>query len=596
MKESRDMPGIDKKHEAGAKTAPASFFPVKPALPEDPEALRRFFPSLPLEEQRRAILGVHGKQRLDMIFLSETPGLLVESLAEFDLLLTIRAVGDRDALDLIALASAEQVQYFLDLDLWKKDGLDPDRILHWVELLLDCGTEKVAQFVRSADLDQIVLILKQFLNVSTATAEEPLEEAKLFSLFTLDQFYYISFNKEGARALFEPFLKILHDAHPERYRRVIEGLMTEVGPELEEHVLRFRNSRLNDYGFPDFEEALEIYRFINPDTLAPPDFSGRPEARSERKLPVFYVAERKEGALLSSLLARIEDPAEAERLTFEITSLCNKAVVAEAVPTFDPKELERVTRKVYRTLNLALESLSRGEEGRAFDLLAKIPVQKLFQAGASMTVRLRRRTEALLNGPWFEGDRENLRLLDLPHLETFEGLLRRRPALCRQGACDDFGSVADLRTAESFLDEIGAATAFLQSSLRVAPGRLRGIDLVGCQPEEWQDLTLSTLFLTGLANRALGRGFEFAPVEKSRLNDLLSFFFRRTEGGKGVIRMEIKEETDQWLSSAEEDETRRQHLRAFRDFCLDLFEMEYGKVPPEGEIDPRFVKGLLVRL
>lgn len=590
------MPGIDEKREAGTEAVPASFFPVKPALPEDPEALRRFFPSLSLEEQRRAVLGVHGKQRLDMIFLSETPGPLVESLAELDLFLTIRAVGDRDALDLIALASADQIQYFLDLDLWKKDGLDPDRILHWMELLLDCGTEKVAQFVRSADLDQIVLILKQFLNVSMATAEEPLEEAKLFSLFTLDQFYYISFNREGARALFEPFLKILHDAHPERYRRVIEGLMTEVGPELEEHVLRFRGSRLNDYGFPDFKEALEIYRFVNPDTLASLESPGRPEARSERTLPVFYVAEKKEEAFLSSLLSRIEDPAEVERLTFEITSLCNKAVVAEPVTAFDAKELERVTRKVYRTLNLALESLSRKEEGRAFDLLARIPVQKLFQAGTSLTVRLRRRAEALLNGPWFEGDRENLHLLDLPSLETIEGLLRRRPVLCRQGACDDFGSASDLRTAGSFLEEIEAVTAFLQAALRVTPARLRGIDLVGCQPEEWLDLTLSTLFLTGLANRALGRGFEFAPVEKSRLNDLLSFFFRRTEGGKAMIRMEIREETDQWLSGAEEDETRRQHLRAFRDFCLDLFEMEYGKFPPEEEIDPRFVKGLLVRL
>ncbi|RPJ04201.1 MAG: hypothetical protein EHM36_11105 [Deltaproteobacteria bacterium] len=49
-----------------------------------------------------------------------------------------------------------------------------------------------------------------------------------------------------------------------------------------------------------------------------------------------------------------------------------------------------------------------------------------------------------------------------------------------------------------------------------------------------------------------------------------------------------------WFDSIESDETRRQHLLAFRDFCFDLLEEEYGKIRPEEEIDPRFVKGLLV--
>jgi hypothetical protein len=45
----------------------------------------------------------------------------------------------------------------------------------------------------------------------------------------------------------------------------------------------------------------------------------------------------------------------------------------------------------------------------------------------------------------------------------------------------------------------------------------------------------------------------------------------------------------------EADENKRYHLLAFRDFCLDLLEEEFGRIPPEEEIDPRFVKGLLIR-
>jgi len=43
------------------------------------------------------------------------------------------------------------------------------------------------------------------------------------------------------------------------------------------------------------------------------------------------------------------------------------------------------------------------------------------------------------------------------------------------------------------------------------------------------------------------------------------------------------------------DETlRAECLLAFQDFCLDLLEEKFGKLPPEEEIDPRFVKGFLI--
>ena len=41
-----------------------------------------------------------------------------------------------------------------------------------------------------------------------------------------------------------------------------------------------------------------------------------------------------------------------------------------------------------------------------------------------------------------------------------------------------------------------------------------------------------------------------------------------------------------------EDPQKQLHLLAFYDFCLDLFEEEFGKIPPEEKVDPRFVKGL----
>jgi hypothetical protein len=58
--------------------------------------------------------------------------------------------------------------------------------------------------------------------------------------------------------------------------------------------------------------------------------------------------------------------------------------------------------------------------------------------------------------------------------------------------------------------------------------------------------------------------------------------------------MEIREDLKEWFHSIENDPQKRLHLLAFRDFCLDLLEEQYGRIPLEEEIDPRFVKGLLL--
>jgi len=61
------------------------------------------------------------------------------------------------------------------------------------------------------------------------------------------------------------------------------------------------------------------------------------------------------------------------------------------------------------------------------------------------------------------------------------------------------------------------------------------------------------------------------------------------------MKMEVKKGLRDWYYSNERDEVKRQHLLAFQDFCLDLFEEEFVKIPPEEKIDPRFVKGLIIR-
>jgi hypothetical protein len=565
-------------------------------LPEDPKEAQKIFNSLPVKDQLDIVLRARGKERLHHLFLSEQPEQLVQQLPGLEVFLTVKEIGEKDCLDFISLTTPEQFQYMLDLDFWKRDQLDPEKVLHWMEILLESGEKKVAQFIHSTDFELIGLLLEKFLRVITLEGE-PIEVRDRVPLFTLDQHYFIDFKGKGVREIFQPFLEILYRVDEKGYRGLLDSLIMELESELEETGYRLRNGRLADYGFPDFEEALEIYRFVNPDSLKGEKCT--PQVRdleeTEKGSPTFYLTFQNEGPFLSSVLSRIDDPREQERLNREIATLCNKAIVAEGLDLSNLAGMERVIRKVYHFLNLGLQYLSREEEGTAFEILRSLSMQRLFQCGVSTTILLRRKAESILKGPWFSGRQENLVLLDTPHFEKFEGILKKRPALYRDGVYEDFKNLQELKEAEHLLEFVETIVNFLRKKLKVSPHELEEMDLKDCYPETWREVTLSTIFLTSLANQVLKGSFRFEVIEQAQLKDLLFRIFERDTQGKGGIKMEIKNGLRDWLYSNEPEEMKRQLLIAFQDFCLDLLEEQYGKIPPEERVDPRFVKGLLVR-
>jgi hypothetical protein len=565
-------------------------------LPEDPKEANKVFNSLPIKNQLDMVLRARGKERLQTLFLSEHPEELVQSLPELEVFLTVKEVGERDSLDLISLTTPEQFQYLLDLDFWKRDQLDSEKILQWMEILIEMGEKKVIQFIRSTDPEFIALLLKKFLRVTFLEGEH-VEKMEAIPFFTLDQFYFIHFKGKKTREIFEPFLQILYREDKEGYRRLMEAIMVELESELEETGYRLRNSRLNDYGFPDFEESLEIYRFVPPDSLILTEKPVKLWAQGEKdgKSSIFYLTYQQETPFLSSILSRMEDPHEQDRWKQEMTALCNKAIVAEAIDLSNVIGMEGVVKKVYHSLNLGLQYLSDMDEMKAFEILHSLPPQKLFQCGVSTTILLRRKAEIILNGSWFSGDRENLVFLDPLHFEKVDGILKKRPALYREGMYEDFKTLQDLKEAEGFLESIDIITHFLGKQLNIYPQGLKGLDLRDCNPEDWREITLSTLFITSLANQILKGSFQFEALEQTQIKDFLSGVFERDAQGKGVIKMEIKNGLRDWLTSTEYEELKRRHLLAFQDFCLDLLEEEFGKIPVEGKIDSRFVKGLLVR-
>ncbi len=566
-------------------------------LPEDANEAKSVFQNLPFQQQLDLVLRSRGKERLQTLFLSEHPETLVQALPEQEVFLTIKEVGERDCLELIALTTPEQFQYLLDLECWKRDQIDPEKALHWVEILLESGERKVAQFIQTAEPEWIALLLKKFLRVTTLDGE-PVEMMDRLPLFTLDQFYFIDFKGVRAREVFEPFLRAFYRMEPEGYRRLMEALLCELESELEETGYRLRKGRLNDYGFPDFEEALEIYQFLPPDSLlrkvgAP---VSKPLEPLNKESSLYYLTFKEEGPFFSNVLSHIDGFDELDRLKQEITTLCNKAIVAEAIDLSNLAGMERAVKKVYHYLNLGLQYLSQGEVRKGVEVLRSLPIQTLFQCGISLTILSKRRAESILKGSWFQSDREALGVLDPPHFEMMEGILRKRPTFFRNGVHDDFKDLQDLKTMDSFLEWMEGVLSFLEKTLKVTASSLKEREWNGCIPEKWQELTLSTVLLTSLANHLLKGTFQFEAIEKAQIKDLLAHLLEQDAEGRRVVKPGVRKECIQLLHSIETDPQRRLLITDFLHFSLELFEEEFGKIPATTEIDPRFVKGLLIRL
>ncbi len=155
--------------------------------------------------------------------------------------------------------------------------------------------------------------------------------------------------------------------------------------------------------------------------------------------------------------------------------------------------------------------------------------------------------------------------------------------------------IQEIKEAEKFLKFMEVVTHFLLEKLSVSPRSLKGMDLSHCFPNEAQEITLSTIFLTSVSNQILSGVFQFKPIEGGRVKELLSLIFEEQEQGKRVIKKEVKNGLKEWFSSIEEDESKLQHLIAFQNFCLDLFEVEYGRIPFEEKVNHCYLKGLLIK-
>jgi Family of unknown function (DUF6178) len=398
------------------------------------------FASLPLDSRIFHLREVPARKRQALILGDPDGKLLTHALPPDELYWTIREIGVDDALDLLKLASPEQREFMLDMELWEGSSFSLTKALEWLAHLVDAGEETVAEQLPLMDIELLLALLIAQISVGGGVGDLTTDDERTASWdHSFDNLYYITFKDQKHARLVGSFLDIVHRRDHDLYLTLLEGVKNESRLEMEDEAYHLRTGRLAESGFPPREEAVMIYARIDPGSFVPQREKKFLSRDREADLPVPL----RDG----SLLARALRHTGSVELCQEFTYLVNNALVADDTPFGDAEAMQSLVLRVSGYLTIALESLCGDDEERATGILERESMKRLFQLGHSIVQGLKKRAVSVTGADYATG-------------KALNGLRAERPRFYRGLDPDgidgyrEFSCLADVRRIEEFLELI----------------------------------------------------------------------------------------------------------------------------------------------
>jgi hypothetical protein len=536
----------------------------------------------PLARLRAQLAGPRGYRRIDALLSADDAEAAVAALSPNEMFELVHEVGFEDSGDLIALATPAQIQGCFDLDGWNKDQLEFAPLKPWLESLLNAGFEKFGQVWAKLDIELRALIFQRQVKVYDASlGEEPAEDNDEPIMPTPDRFFLLELlGDDDSQRLVMQIVEDLYRADPDVARHTIMAARSEPPAELEEMSYRWRAGRLADLGYVDFYEALDLFRPLDADKVKIGEGSqDRTVADDPTHIPLAVAQEVIGRSFLARAMAAIEDVTEAERIESALMFLVNKVLAAGRAKPGQPEVVRRGALYATSTLSLGLETVARGDLGRAQEALRTIGISRLFRVGYTVTHKLARLALALASRSTTAGS---------PTKELVAALCSPRPLFAR--AADD-PPVVGLRPFESQADLRRAGQLLTALTLRVALVEGLGVDLVALGQLPSQP-SLDDHVRTAVARVVIGGGLSGEALSQRELTQLRD---KMLGGNLAPVSRAIAHDAITARLGAAQLAASGTVLAGLVDGWLSDLEAILGSVK-DAEIDPRFVEGVLVEV
>jgi hypothetical protein len=352
----------------------------------DRDGAQRALAALPLEAQVELVCETPVARRAGLIDLLPEPERVIPLLPEAELCFTVKAIGLESAAWLIEHATPEQVAACVDLDAWEGTLPDARRLDGWLSALVEAGEGALLRGVQALDPELLTLFLKGRVEVVLRSHDDDWQPPA--GAQTLDGQFFLRAIAEGDDlAAILALLRVLFENDYWSYFRLLQSVIWELESETEEWALRWRAGRLEDLGFPPWEEAMGIYRYLPPEQRSALPEGVDPLAEKVRwQLPVWVPrlpADAAEGGLLFRAIGELE--AEERRTAFHaLVALANKIAVCDRLPLSDAESTPRAIEKAARLASAGLEHLAREHGLAPAEVLRRAPLERLFRVGANL--------------------------------------------------------------------------------------------------------------------------------------------------------------------------------------------------------------------
>lgn len=533
---------------------------------------------------RDAILGLSGTRLQERILELADPRHVLQGLAPTDFYWVVKKVGEQDSLPLLELASNDQWEHLLDLEIWRRDRVALEQTGLWLKRLYKADGHRLAHWLMEEGELLGRLYLSRLLDVRVKDQDT---DSVPDGFFTLDDVYYLRVRDPGQEGWIQELTADMARLDYDAYVRLLLGLVERLPSDMEEELYRLRGARLAECGFLPFDEALSVYSPLDPEEVT----RGGPgvatiielEEDATELVPTVPWDHGVGGGLLAKAVEGIEDPGLLDRLRLEFANLANQLISAEGMPVMDLTVLSWACKRAASYLNLGLERFTQGDVRRASQLLTEKAVVSIFRVGFGMALRLQREAKGWVKRSWFKRMGLGNGFWGEAWGATLYGLLRTRPLYFpgeKEGEQHrDFQRLAEIEEATRILARLQILDQLIEALAGLHP-----LDpmLLG-HPEA----TFRPLLFNLWGRQILGMTPEMAPLGLHEAREL--FRILRRGDRRPPYRMPGFQERFVEFFADHVPEASRGTLSQTLSMVWREFAEEYERVPLEG-LDQRFVR------
>lgn len=364
----------------------------------------------------------------------------------------LKELEDDEIQFLLPHITPEQWTGVLDLDLWTKDRMSTRRLIYWQRHIVEAEGPVARKLVRAADPEMWELAFKRRVEVYSRVQEGEYEhepgEGRLW-LETPDGNYVLVFsgNTEESHLLRSLILR-LYELEPAWTTLLLESCRFRSSTEIEEAAYFHRTQRIEELGFQDYFQAIEIYTPVNVREKLPRKLWQGPMEMSV--LPARLPRQPEGPFLLFQAFANLTRPQEIQSLVEELFYVCNKVLSADRISPANPPRIKKGIRKAISGMNLGLELWSRGDLAMATQAVRQFYLQSFFQISCDRLKELQMQAQEVAAESAIQpGSIE----------EAFvEGLLKRYPVQVKtvrgRRKARFFSHIREVEEAEGFLSKL----------------------------------------------------------------------------------------------------------------------------------------------